>query len=103
MSESKGYQPKGEPADLSKITPPQRPSPIAPSSTAAGQQYSIYDWFRELYHHQEKLSQRLEALEDENTLLKRRVAELEEWRDGLDLPDQPQDGPARPILPPYEG
>lgn len=52
---------------------------------------------------EERIYARLEALEAENAALKLRVAELEEWRDGLDLPDQPEDGPARPILPPYEG
>lgn len=52
---------------------------------------------------EQRLEQRVKALEDENAALKVRVAELEEWRDGLDLPDQPADGPARPpILPPYQ-
>jgi len=35
IEEQKGYQPTGKPADLSKITPPQRPSPIAPTPAPA--------------------------------------------------------------------
>ena len=90
---------KGE-ADLSAF-------PLGRSHVQSTQSsYSIYDWFRELYDSQQRLEQRVKALEDENTALKVRVAELEEWRDGLEPADQIEGlstlNPGGPILPLYE-
>lgn len=97
MPRPEGYQPEGK-ADTSVF--PLGGSQVQPIQP---QQYNIYDWFRELHDGQQRLEVRVKALEDENAALKIRVAELEEWREGLDLPDQPEDGPARPpILPPYQ-